>query len=271
MIRFPSDRTYIVGVLNLTPDSFSDGGKFVGTEAALAHARRLVSEGADLIDVGGESTRPGAPPVDEASECARVVPIIEAIVRAQLGAPISIDTCKSVVAEAALAAGAELVNDVSGGRDPEMFPLCGQRQVPVVIGHLRGEPRSMQEQIAFADVFEEVASELGAAIACARQSGVDQIIADPGIGFGKRIEHNLILLRRVGDLGKRLGVPVMVGPSRKAFIGELTGRPVGDRLGGTIGAAVAAGLAGADYLRVHDVGAVRDALRVAVAIRRGRA
>jgi dihydropteroate synthase len=263
---FDGVRTYVVGVVNVTPDSFSDGGRFVEREAAVAHGVRLAGDGADLLDVGGESTRPGAAEVAAEEEIARVVPVIEALARA-VAVPISIDTRKASVAAAALAAGAEVVNDVSGGADEELFAVCARAGAPLVIGHLRGTPATMQRGIAFSDPFEEVAAELAGAIARARAAGVAQVIADPGIGFGKTTAHNLALLSRAGELSRRLGAPVMVGPSRKKFLGEITGLDVNERLAPTLGACVAAAMRGADFVRVHDVLEARRALAVADAVR----
>lgn len=265
---FDGSRTYVVGIVNITPDSFSDGGRYFDVAAAVALAERLVAEGADILDVGGESTRPGATPVDEGTEWARLGPVLAALVERMgpAGVPISVDTYKGSVARRALAQGADLINDVTGGRDPELLAAVAAAEVPLVLGHLRGPLATMQEGIVFEDVFEEVAAELSTAVARARAADVRQLVVDPGIGFGKTVEHNLELLARAGELGERLGLPVMVGPSRKGFLGHLTGRPVGERLSGTIGAGVATALAGAAFVRVHDVVAVRDALRVAEAV-----
>jgi dihydropteroate synthase len=265
---FDGSRTWVMGVVNVTPDSFSDGGRFAGVEAAVAEARRLVDEGADLVDVGGESTRPGATPVDEGTELGRVVPVIEALASV-VGVPLSVDTRRGAVARAALAAGASLVNDVSGGRDPSLLAAAAAANAPLVVGHLRGEPQTMQRGIHFDALLDEVASELAARVAAARAAGVTQLIVDPGIGFGKTTAHNLELLGRAGELSRRLGLPVMVGPSRKRFLGELAGvDAAADRLFPSVGAAVAAALRGADFVRVHDVRAVRQALSVADAVAR---
>lgn len=263
---FDGSRTYVMGVLNLTPDSFSDGGRYVEPERAVARARELVGQGADLIDVGAESTRPGAEPVEAATEWARLRPVLEAL--RELPVPISVDTYKAEVAERALGLGVDIINDVSGGRlDARMHGVCAARRAVLIVQHLRGEPRHMQEQVAFDDVYAEVERELGEALAAARAAGVEQLIADPGIGFGKRLEHDLVLLARCGELGASLGAPVLVGPSRKRFLGELTGLPVGERGAATLGAVAAAAERGAGFVRVHDVAAARQALRVAEAIR----
>ena len=225
----------------------------------------MAEEGADWIDVGGESTRPGSTPVPEEEERARVVPVIEGL-REQLpdGVRISIDTYKAGTARAALEAGARVVNDVSGGLlDARILGASAEAGATVVLGHLRGEPATMMEDIAFDDVVAEVGDELAARIASARSAGCRDIWADPGIGFGKLLPHNLALLRALPDLRVRLGVPLMVGVSRKAFIGQLTGKPAGERLLGTAAAVTAAILNGVAAVRVHDVAAMRDVLRVA--------
>ena len=258
------ERPRIVGVINVTPDSFSDGGLLRDLEAAVAFGLRLTADGADVLDVGGESTRPvGATPVSAAEEIARTRPVIERLAeRARV--PIAIDTTKAEVAAAALDAGAEIVNDISGGRyDPRMIPLCAERGAVFVIGHVRGGDlaathASEAEPPTFDEVAEELAERLFALPIDLRQ----RTIVDPGLGFGKKLPQNLELLARAGELGARLARPVMVGPSRKRFLGELTGRPVDDRDDATVGACLAAVAAGADLVRVHDVKRVRDALTV---------
>jgi dihydropteroate synthase len=260
-------RTYVMGVLNVTPDSFSDGGQHLAPAAALARAEALIAEGSDLLDVGAESTRPGAQPVDAATEWARLAPVLQGLRGAPV--PISVDTYKAEVAERALRAGAEVVNDISGGQiDPGLLGVCARHGAVAVLSHLRGRPATMMEQVAFTDVFEEVAEELGAVLARARAAGVRRIIADPGIGFGKLAAQNLILLSRAGELSRRLGVPVLVGPSRKAFLGALTGLPVERRGPATLAAVVTAAMGGAALVRVHDVAPARQALAVADAAAR---
>ena len=259
----------VMGIVNVTPDSFSDGGLFVDPESAIAHGRRLAGEGADILDVGGESTRPGAEPVAAAVEVERTRPVVEALAGEHgPGVPVSIDTSKAAVAEAALDAGAEIVNDVTALRgDPELALLCGERDCGVVLMHMLGEPRTMQDDPRYGDVVDDVKGFLVARIAAAFDAGIDeqQIWLDPGIGFGKTVEHNLELIRRLGEV-RELGRPLVVGTSRKRFIGTLTGREVGDRLGGTIASGALAATQGADVLRVHDVAATRDALRVVDAV-----
>jgi dihydropteroate synthase len=271
---FPPDRVTIVGVVNATPDSFSDGGRFtrgageLDLAAALAAARSLVAAGAHLIDVGGESTRPGAHEVPEALEIARTRPLLEALAKA-VDVPLSIDTRKAAVAEAALEAGAAVVNDVSGlRRDPALAGVAARAGATLILGHLRGEPGTMQHEIAFADVLDEVAAELAAAVARARAAGFrGELVVDPGIGFGKRLPHNLALLANAGALRARLGLPLLVGPSRKSFLGELTGDPVEGRdLASAVACAIAV-FAGADAVRVHDVASARRAVAVAKALR----
>jgi dihydropteroate synthase len=270
---FPPDRVTLVGVLNATPDSFSDGGRFADVAAAAAWGRELVRQGAHVLDVGGESTRPGAEPVPAEVEIGRVVPLIRRLAQ-ELGLPISVDTRKARVADAALAAGACAVNDVSGGRfDPELLAVAARHGADLVLGHLRGEPATMQRDVRFDDVLEEVAEELAAAVERAREAGVarERIAVDPGIGFGKCREHNLALLANVGVLRERLGRPVLVGPSRKSFLGELTGepRPAARDLASHVACAVAV-FAGADAVRVHDVAGAASAVAVARALRGAR-
>jgi dihydropteroate synthase len=256
-----------MGVLNATPDSFSDGGLFLEPEAAIGRGHELIAQGAAILDVGGESTRPGAEEVAAAVEIERVEPILAGLAGA--GAELSIDTSKAAVAAVALDAGATIVNDVTALRgDPEMASLCAERGPTVILMHMLGSPRTMQEAPAYADVVAEVKSFLAARIEAALAAGVaeERIWVDPGIGFGKRNpDDNLELLRRLGEL-RDLGRPIVVGTSRKSFIGAVDGSPIGDRLGGTIASSLLAAAAGAEVLRVHDVGEMAQALRVAAAI-----
>jgi dihydropteroate synthase len=255
-----------MGIVNVTPDSFSDGGRFLAPEQAIAHALELAADGADLLDVGGESTRPGARAVTAEEELARVGPVLAGLEDTE--ATISIDTSKVAVAEAALDAGAEVVNDVTALRaEPALAGLCAGRGCTVVLMHMQGTPRTMQEDPSYDDVVDDVKAFLAERIEFATAEGVaeDRIWVDPGIGFGKTVEHNLELVRRLGEL-RELGRPVVVGTSRKRFIGTLTGRDVDDRLGGTIASNVLALRAGADVLRVHDVAETRQAMVVAEAI-----
>jgi dihydropteroate synthase len=259
-------RVRLMGIVNVTPDSFSDGGRFLAPDRAIAHARELAAGGADLLDIGGESTRPGAREVSTEEELARVAPVLEGI--RDVDAPISIDTSKATVAVASLDAGAEIVNDVTALRhDPALAGLCAERECTVVLMHMQGTPRTMQENPTYDDVVDDVKAFLAERIEFAVGEGIaeERIWVDPGIGFGKTVDHNLELLRRLAEL-RELGRPVVVGSSRKRFIGELTGREVDDRLGGTIASNVLALRAGADVLRVHDVAESRQALLVAGSI-----
>jgi dihydropteroate synthase len=262
----------IAGVLNLTPDSFSDGGRYSSVDEAVTSALAMVDHGADWIDVGGESTRPGATLVPEQEEIRRVVPVIEQLARRLSGrARISIDTYKAGTARAALGAGATVVNDISGGLlDPPILAAAAQPGVGIVLGHLRGHPATMMDEVRFDDVLAEVGLELEQRIAAARAAGCREIWVDPGIGFGKNLAHNLRLLAELPALRRRLEVPLMIGASRKRFIGELTGQPIGQRLLGTAAAVSAAVLLGADAVRVHDVAEMRDVVRVAEAIASAR-
>jgi dihydropteroate synthase len=256
----------LMGVVNVTPDSFSDGGRFLAPQRAIAHARELVADGADLLDVGGESTRPGARAVSAEEELERVAPVLEGL--DGVGAPISIDTSKVTVAEAALDAGAEIVNDVTALRqEPALAGICARRGCRVILMHMQGTPRTMQENPTYDDVVDDVRAFLAERIEFAVGEGIAEkrIWVDPGIGFGKTVDHNLELLRRLEEL-RALGRPVVVGTSRKRFIGALTGREVDDRLGGTIASNVLALRAGADVLRVHDVAETRQAALVAESI-----
>lgn len=269
--RLSLERPLVMGILNVTPDSFSDGGRFQHPERALERAERMVEEGADLLDVGGESTRPGAPPVDAAEERARVLPVLR-LLKARLSVPVSVDTRRAEVARSVLQEGAEVVNDVSALSDPEMGAVVAEHGAGVVLMHMRGTPRTMQLAPRYGDVAEEVADELEGALRRARAAGVaeERVVVDPGIGFAKTAEHNLELLARLEVL-RRLGRPVLLGASRKAFIGKLLGGvPAEERGPGTVAACVAGLLHGARIFRVHDVAMVRQALDVAEAIHRAR-
>jgi dihydropteroate synthase len=256
----------LMGVVNVTPDSFSDGGLFLEPEAAIAHGVQLVEDGADILDVGGESTRPGAAEVPVDEEIARTEPVVSDL--AGLGHTISIDTSKLGVAESALAAGATIVNDVTALRgDPEIGALCAERDAGLVLMHMQGTPRTMQEAPRYDDVVEDVRAFLAERLEAALAAGVaeDRIWLDPGIGFGKALEHNLELLRRLGEL-RALGRPLVVGTSRKSFIGKVDGSDAAERIGGTIASSVLAAAEGADVLRVHDVAEVAQAVAMATAI-----
>jgi len=272
---FPPHRVTIVGALNLTPDSFSDGGRFtreganVNIEAAVDAAAELVREGAHVIDIGGESTRPGAAAVPEALEIARTGRVLEAIAK-RVDVPISIDTRKAAVAEAAVAAGARVINDVSGLRfDPALASVAARAGAVLILGHSRGTPATMQRDPHYDDVIAEVGAELEAAVELARAAGVreEALAVDPGLGFGKRPVDNLALLARLGELRDRLGLPLLVGPSRKAFLGKITGEPVERRDEATWAACAVAAFAGADGVRVHAVAGAARAAAIGRAIR----
>lgn len=265
---FEGPGPFLMGIVNATPNSFSDGGRYLDVEAAVAHALRLAEEGADLIDLGGESTRPGAPPVPVAEELRRVVPVVERLRARGFTLPISIDTFKPEVARAALAAGADLVNDVMGLADPALAAVVADTKAPVVIMHMRGTPADMATRTDYGDVVADVARELEAAVARAIAAGVDEerIVLDPGIGFAKTAEQNVEVLARLQEL-RKLGRPLLIGPSRKRFIGAITGAPVEERLPGTLAAVTACVLAGAEFVRVHDVAPARQAALVAAALR----
>jgi dihydropteroate synthase len=255
----------LMGVVNVTPDSFSDGGRYLDAGAAVRHGEQLVGDGAAILDIGGESTRPGAEPVDQIEELRRVEPVVAGLAGR---ATISIDTSKAAVAQAAIEAGAKIVNDVTALQaDPEMAALCADREVGVVLMHMPGSPRTMQDDPAYEDVVDEVRAFLAERTEAAVAAGIDEerIWLDPGIGFGKTLEHNLELLRRLGEL-RELGRPLVIGTSRKSFIGKVDGSDVEDRIGGTIASSVLAAVEGADVLRVHDVSEMAQALRVAEAI-----
>ncbi|NVJ07217.1 dihydropteroate synthase [Myxococcus sp. AM001] len=264
-------RAYVMGVVNVTPDSFSDGGRFLDPEAAIARGLALAEAGADLLDVGGESTRPGSLPVSAEDEVARVVPVIEGL-RARTSVPLSVDTTKAAVAREALKAGAHLINDITGfSADADLPRVVAEAGAACCLMHIQGTPATMQQAPRYDDVVEDVLGFLEAAVARAGAAGIprERILVDPGIGFGKTFEHNLFLLRRLQEL-RVLGLPLLVGTSRKGFLGRLAGgKPASERLAATLGSVASmAALGGADVVRVHDVVEARDALAVADAIRR---
>jgi dihydropteroate synthase len=274
------ERPLVMGIVNCTPDSFYPESRRAGTEAALEAARGMIRDGADILDIGGESTRPGSDPVPAAEERTRVVPVIEGI-RAESEVAISVDTRKSEVAQAALDAGADIVNDVSGLRDdPALGPLVAERGVPVVLMHMRGTPKTMQHRPHYSDTVADILEELRERIDVARGAGVaeDRIIVDPGIGFGKTVADNLRILNATARFREELGLPVLIGASRKSFIGKVAARPqqpeqaaeplaVEQRLPGTLACHLWAAAAGADILRVHDVAETVQALTLLEAIR----
>jgi dihydropteroate synthase len=264
------ERTCIFGVVNVTPDSFYDGGAHASTDAAVSHGEALTAHGADVLDVGGESTRPRSERVPAEVELARILPVIQRL--ADTGAVISVDTYKARVAREAVKAGASVINDISGLMlDPELATVAAETEATLILGHLRGDPATMQEGIAFSDVVSEVIYDLRTSMRMAIQAGVraERIWIDPGIGFGKSPQHSLALLHEVARLREELGYPLLVGPSRKSFIGAVTGQPVEERLLGTCAAVAAVIRAGADAVRVHDVAALLPAIQVADAICRG--
>jgi dihydropteroate synthase len=261
--RIALDRPRVMGVLNITPDSFSDGGQYLDPDAAFDRAQQMIDEGADIIDIGGESTRPGAAPTPERAELGRILPLIERV--AALGIPVSADTRKSAVMRAALAAGASMINDVGALRGPGALEAIVSSPEPVAIClmHMRGEPETMQQGVAYADVGAEVKGFLAERAATCEAAGIarERIVVDPGFGFGKTVDHNLDLLRRLPEL-VALGYPVLVGLSRKSSIGALTGRAVAERTAGSIAAALAAVARGAKIVRAHEVRETVDALKV---------
>ena len=265
--RLGLDRPFLMGVVNVTPDSFFDGGRYDDPQRAVEHALRLVEEGADLLDIGAESTRPGAVPVDEREECHRLIPVVAAVAKA-VSVPISVDTSKAEVARAAIDAGAVMVNDVTALRgDGAMVEVVAEAEVGLVLMHMQGTPETMQKAPRYDDVVGEVAQFLTERARWAIAHGVarDRIVLDPGIGFGKTLQHNLDLLANLHTF-VRLEFPVLVGPSRKGFIGQLTHHAVEARAWGTAAAVALAVEQGANILRVHDVGPMNDVVRVAGAI-----
>jgi dihydropteroate synthase len=253
-----------MGILNITPDSFSDGGEFYDTERAIERGIQMVEEGADIIDIGAESTRPGAEPLPADVELKRFIPVLKGLLQ-RVDVPISIDTYKSVVAEAALKAGAHLINDISGLRfDPRMKEVVAKYQVPVVMMHIKGEPRNMQQNPHYDDVIGEIYNYFAEGIRSAEAAGIDKhkIIIDPGIGFGKRLQDNYEIIRRLSEF-QDLGCPILIGPSRKSFIGSVLALPPDQRLEGTLAAVAIAIQNGAHLVRVHDVKQVWRACRIA--------
>ena len=262
-------RTYLMGVLNVTPDSFSDGGQFIKKEDALRRAEAMIEEGADIIDIGGESTRPGARPVSAEEEKQRIIPVIKAVSRSKKVA-VSVDTRKASVAAAAIEAGAEMINDVSGLRyDKKMAKTAAQAKVPVCLMHMRGVPQNMQDRPEYHDVMGEIINELQSSIAFAENAGIllGKLIVDPGFGFGKTPENNLEILNNLKEL-KVLGCPILIGPSRKSTIGKILGLPEQERVEGTAAAVAIAVNNGADIIRAHDVKVMRRVMKMAEAIAR---
>jgi dihydropteroate synthase len=263
-------RPLVMGVLNVTPDSFSDGGRFLDPDAAVQHAMEMVRDGVDILDVGGESTRPGSDPVPADEELERVVPVIGELAR-RCEVPVSIDTQKAAVARAALDAGAQIVNDVSALRtDPEMAAVVAEADAPAVLMHMQGTPRTMQESPVYEDVVDDVKAWLADRMETAERSGIgrDKLLVDPGFGFGKRLGHNLEMLRRLAEFHE-LDAPLLIGTSRKSMIGAILGVPAQDRLHGTLATVACAVMSGAHVVRVHDVRPALEVVKVCEAIRRG--
>ena len=260
-----------MGILNVTPDSFSDGGSFMKADTAVKHAISMVEEGADIIDIGGESTRPGSDRITVSEELERVIPVIENL-SDRISVPISIDTYKAKVAQKAIDAGASIVNDISGLRfDPDMPGVVSRNEVPVVIMHIKGTPENMQEDPIYGDLIEEIIEYFEESISIAEKAGIhdEKIIVDPGIGFGKTFEDNLEIINRLSEF-KRLGKPVLIGTSRKAFIGKVLGDvPVGDRVEATAATVAISIMNGADIIRVHDVKEMQRVAKVSDAIKSG--
>ena len=254
-----------MGILNVTPDSFSDGNLFFDAGKAINHARQMVKDGADIIDVGGESSRPGSEPVSEDEELRRVSQIIKKL-KDEIKVPISIDTYKPKVAEECIKLGASIINDINGLRNEEMIKVAAKYKVPVIIMHMKGNPKTMQKNPEYEDVVKEIKQFLAQQIKKAKKAGINDIIIDPGIGFGKTTEHNLEILKNLNKF-KELNCPILVGPSRKSFIGNITGLPVNERLEGTIAAISIAIMNGANIVRVHDVKECKRAVMVADAIK----
>jgi len=265
---FDLSRPLVMGVLNVTPDSFSDGGRFADREQALSHARRMRDDGADIVDIGGESSRPGAESVAEGVELSRVLPLVEAL--AAEGIPVGVDTRKPAVMQAAIAAGAAMINDIAALREPGAIEACAQGGIGVCLMHMQREPRTMQAAPAYADVVSEVRDFLLTRARVCIDAGIarERIAIDPGFGFGKTLAHNLALLRALGTLAAT-GYPVVAGLSRKASLGEITGRSVDERMPASLAAALSAVARGAAIVRVHDVRATVDALKVWSAVERG--
>lgn len=265
---FDFKRTYVMGILNITPDSFYDGGRFLSPQAAIDHGLKMVDEGADIIDIGAESTRPGSRPVKEEKQIERLLPVLKGLAK-KVKVPISVDTTNARIAEIALNEGCSIINDISGfGFDAKMAATCARTDSFVIVMHIKGRPRTMQKNPVYKDLMQEIVNKLTLATAKGIKAGIRQenIFIDPGIGFGKKLEHNLEILRRLGEL-RTLGQPIVVGPSRKSFIGMILNLPPEERLEGTIAAAVIAAKNGANIIRVHDVLKVKRALTMFDALR----
>jgi len=262
-----AERVHVMGILNVTPDSFSDGGRYVDADAACAHAMAMIEQGADLLDIGAESSKPGAVAIDEEEERRRLLPIVRELCR-RTTMPLSIDTTKAAIAEEALDAGAALINDISALRfDPRMASVVARSGAGVILMHMQGTPATMQRTASYTHVVEDVRAFLAARLEVAQQAGIprDRILLDPGIGFGKNCEHNVTLLNHL-DAFQTLGRPIVVGVTRKAFHGKILGRTIDERLMGTAGAVAVAIMKGARVIRVHDVAPIRDVVKIVEAI-----
>jgi dihydropteroate synthase len=255
-----------MGVVNVTPDSFSDGGRFLSVEAAIAHALRLVNEGANILDLGAESSRPGSESISAEEEIHRLRPVLQGLAGC-VTARISVDTTKAEVAAEALNLGATMVNDITAASDPDMLEVVRKHGAALVLMHMRGTPRTMQQDTTYEDVVNEVRQFLSERVAAARRAGIGEILIDPGIGFGKSVQQNVTLLQRLSEF-RSVGCPILVGPSRKSFLGAISGcRDAASRVPESIGAACAAAMAGAEYVRVHDVAECRRAISIVDAVR----
>ncbi len=259
------NKTLIMGILNVTPDSFSDGKLFFNPNKAVEHAKQMAKDGADIIDIGGESSRPGSEPVSKEEELRRVISIIKKLSK-ETNVPISIDTYKPKVAEECIKLGVSIINDINGLRDKKMINVAAKYKVPIIIMHMKGSPKTMQKNPEYSDVIKEIKQFLAKQIKEAKKAGIEDIIIDPGIGFGKTTEHNLTILKNLREF-KELKCPILIGTSRKSFIGNITGLPVNERLEGTIAAVSIAIINGANIVRVHDVKECKRAVMVADAIR----
>lgn len=259
------DKTIIMGILNITPDSFSDGNLFLDFDKAFEHAKQMAKDGAQIIDIGGESTRPGSLPITEKEELKRVKPVIEALSK-EIDIPISIDTYKPKIAEECIKAGADMVNDITGLASKKMLNVVKKYKVPVVVMHMKGKPKTMQKNPSYKDAVNEIKKFLRKRVSIARKEGIKDVIVDPGIGFGKTTEHNLQIIKRLQEF-REINCPILIGPSRKSFIGNITGLPVNERLEGTLASISIAIINGANIIRVHDVKECKRTIQIADAIR----
>lgn len=268
-LKIPLRQTVIMGVVNVTPDSFSDGGRFLDSGRAVEQGLRLIDEGAGVVDVGGESSRPGADPVTAEEEKARVIPVIQQIVRQSPATPVSIDTCKPEVARAAIEEGAVMINDITGFSNPAMVELAASTKVVAAVMHMKGTPRTMQKRPAYTDVVREIAAFLKAQAKKLEKQGVTKIYLDPGVGFGKTVNHNLTILNNLPVFVK-LGYPVMIGASRKSFLGAILDLPADQREEGTLAVTALAAHEGVSLIRVHDVASNLRAAQVSMSVRAGK-